>query len=141
MEWDKPCASSPPPPPLTSRVRNRQVLLLTTRNALWYKYFKMEEKAGLSSSQLCRMKTSFRCDTKNLLIQNICSRYDPLDVSLDKKVLERTNHVYTHKVYSFIISSLIFIHVSCDFPANRGLSGASDTSVCRESCDHLIMLM
>ena len=58
----------------------------------------MAEEVGVSSSQLSRLKTTFRCDTKNLLMQNICSRYDPLDISVDKKALERTNHVYTHKV-------------------------------------------
>ena len=53
---------------------------------------------GISSTLLSRLKTYFSSDTKNLLMQNICSRYDPLDVSLNKKTQERTNHVYTHKV-------------------------------------------
>lgn len=41
----------------------------------------------------------FRCE-KNVLAQNVCSRVDPFEAALSRKVLENTQHVFTYKVES-----------------------------------------
>lgn len=41
----------------------------------------------------------FKCE-KNLLAQNVCSRIDPFEAALSRKVLENTQHVFTYKVES-----------------------------------------
>ncbi|XP_055694326.1 bleomycin hydrolase isoform X1 [Lutzomyia longipalpis] len=39
----------------------------------------------------------YKCP-KNILAQNVCTRYDPFDVSLSKRTLATIHHVFTHKV-------------------------------------------
>lgn len=41
----------------------------------------------------------FKCE-KNVLAQNVCSRVDPFEAALSRKVLENTQHVFTYKVES-----------------------------------------
>uniref|UniRef100_A0A1L8E2I6 Bleomycin hydrolase n=1 Tax=Nyssomyia neivai TaxID=330878 RepID=A0A1L8E2I6_9DIPT len=41
----------------------------------------------------------YKCP-KNVLAQNVCTRYDPFDVSLSKRNLATIHHVFTHKVES-----------------------------------------
>lgn len=41
----------------------------------------------------------YKCE-KNVLAQNVCSRIDPFEAALSRKVLETTQHVYTYKVES-----------------------------------------
>jgi len=40
----------------------------------------------------------FYSDSKNVLSQNVCTRFDPLELCLSRKRLEETQHVFTHKV-------------------------------------------
>ena len=54
--------------------------------------------AGISSKDLSQIKTAFNTDSKNLLAQNVCTQYDLLDVCLDRKVVEKVNHIFKHKV-------------------------------------------
>ncbi|XP_019869149.1 bleomycin hydrolase isoform X2 [Aethina tumida] len=54
----------------------------------------------LSSEVLEEFRKNFYGNEKNLLAQNVCSRIDPFEVALSRKVLEETQHVYNHKVDS-----------------------------------------
>ena len=54
--------------------------------------------AGIEKGLLAEMKTSFESDVKNLMVQNVVTQYDPLEVCLDRNVAESVNHVYKHKV-------------------------------------------
>ncbi|XP_031635773.1 bleomycin hydrolase isoform X2 [Contarinia nasturtii] len=44
-------------------------------------------------------KDFYKCE-KNVLAQNVCSRIDPFEAALSRKVLENTQHVFTYKVES-----------------------------------------
>jgi hypothetical protein len=52
----------------------------------------------LTSDTLESFRNSFSKDPKNLFSQNVVSRSDPLETCLQRKTLETTNHVYSHKV-------------------------------------------
>lgn len=52
----------------------------------------------LTSDTLDSFRSSFGKDKKNLFAQNVVSRSDPLEACLQRKTLEITNHVYSHKV-------------------------------------------
>lgn len=52
---------------------------------------------GVGSDLLSEIQNTFN-STKNLLVQNVGTQYDPLEVCLDRKVAETVNHVYKHKV-------------------------------------------
>lgn len=41
----------------------------------------------------------YKCE-KNVLAQNVCSRVDPFEAALSRKVLENTQHVFNYKVES-----------------------------------------
>lgn len=41
----------------------------------------------------------FKCE-KNILAQNVCTRWDPFEVCLSRKSIENTQHVFTYKVES-----------------------------------------
>lgn len=55
-------------------------------------------KSVLSKELLGKFRTVFHADSKNLLAQNVCSRTDPFEVSLSRKQLEETQHIFKHKV-------------------------------------------
>lgn len=47
-----------------------------------------------------KWRTDFYQCEKNVLAQNVCSRIDPFEAALSRKVLETTQHVFTYKVES-----------------------------------------
>ncbi|EDO47525.1 predicted protein [Nematostella vectensis] len=57
-----------------------------------------KKEVGVSLKQLALMQTAFNSDPKNSLAQNFASNHDVLDLCIDRKVVEKTNHVFTHKV-------------------------------------------
>ena len=52
----------------------------------------------LTSDILEILNSNFMKDPKNLLAQNACTKYDPLEMCLSRKRLEEIQHVFTHKV-------------------------------------------
>ncbi|XP_026846143.1 bleomycin hydrolase isoform X2 [Drosophila persimilis] len=63
----------------------------------------LDSESGCSNSPvtselLGEWRKNFYSQPKNLLAQNVCSRVDPFDVCLSRKVLENTNHVFNFKV-------------------------------------------
>ena len=52
----------------------------------------------MQSDLLSEIQNAFNSDTKNLIVQNVGTQYDPLEVCLDRNVAETVNHVYKHKV-------------------------------------------
>lgn len=54
--------------------------------------------APLTEDTFKKWRTDFFKCEKNVLAQNICSRTDPFEVALSRKVLENTQHVFTYKV-------------------------------------------
>lgn len=63
----------------------------------------MESKKGeLTSEVLKTLKKNFESDPKNLLAASACAKTDPLDICLQRKVVEATSHAFTHKVDSEI---------------------------------------
>ena len=54
--------------------------------------------AGLNSDILDRFYTNFYSNEKNVLAQNACTKFDPLEMCLSRKRLEELHHVFTHKV-------------------------------------------
>ena len=53
---------------------------------------------GVGKDLLAEIQNAFNNDTKNLIVQNVGTQYDPLEVCLDRNVAETVNHVYKHKV-------------------------------------------
>lgn len=43
-------------------------------------------------------RKKFPEDKTNILALNVCSRTDPFDVCISRKVIEETVHVFNHKV-------------------------------------------
>lgn len=56
---------------------------------------------SLKKETLDKFREDFYANAKNVLAQNVCSRYDPFDVCLSRKTLEETQHVFNHKVRIF----------------------------------------
>ena len=69
---------------------------------MFQSYF--ENISELTSDTLETFRNSFSKDPKNLFAQNVVSRSDPLETCLQRKTLETTNHVYSHKVNFIIVS-------------------------------------
>lgn len=53
---------------------------------------------GVSAKILETLKSDFISDQKNLLAQNICTRYDPLEICLKQCAAKGNNHVFNCKV-------------------------------------------
>ena len=45
-----------------------------------------------------KLNESFHKDPKNLLAQNACTKYDPLEMCLSRRRLEEIQHVFSLKV-------------------------------------------
>ncbi|KAG5900093.1 hypothetical protein JTB14_016062 [Gonioctena quinquepunctata] len=57
------------------------------------------DKGGvLNADVLEKFRKQFFAEEKNVLAQNVCSRVDPFDVALSRKVLAETQHVFNHKI-------------------------------------------
>jgi len=57
----------------------------------------MAKSGALTSEVLDEFRSTFDASPKNQLCQNVVTKQDPLEACLRRKVLETTNHVYTHK--------------------------------------------
>lgn len=55
-------------------------------------------KGALTSDILDTFKKDFYSKEKNILAQNVCSRGDPFDAAISRKILEETQHVFNYKV-------------------------------------------
>lgn len=53
---------------------------------------------SLSMETLEKFREAFYADPKNVLAQNVCSKMDPYEASVNRKTLEETHHIFTHKV-------------------------------------------
>lgn len=56
--------------------------------------------AALTKEILEKFRTSFNSDPKNILAQNACSRFDPLQICLSRKRLQENEHVFKYKIES-----------------------------------------
>lgn len=56
--------------------------------------------AGVNEALLTKIQTAFESDEKNLVVQNVGTQYDPLEVCLNRNVAESVNHIYKHKVWT-----------------------------------------
>ncbi|KAB0791799.1 hypothetical protein PPYR_03599 [Photinus pyralis] len=54
--------------------------------------------AVLSRELLEKYRTSFNSDPKNILAQNVCTKYDPFEVCLSRRRLQESQHVFTYKI-------------------------------------------
>lgn len=53
---------------------------------------------ALHKDILEQFRSDFYKDEKNILSQNVCSRGDPFEICLSRKMLEETQHIFSHKV-------------------------------------------
>ena len=74
---------------------------------MFQSYF--ENISELTSDTLETFRNSFSKDPKNLFAQNVVSRSDPLETCLQRKTLETTNHVYSHKVNFYNRFEIYFV--------------------------------
>lgn len=71
---------------------------------------------GVEGDLLSEIQNAFNSNAKNLLVQNVGTQYDPLEVCLDRKVAETVNHVYKHKVWNVHLRDIrTFRKVACIF--------------------------
>uniref|UniRef100_A0A0K8TT30 Bleomycin hydrolase n=1 Tax=Tabanus bromius TaxID=304241 RepID=A0A0K8TT30_TABBR len=54
--------------------------------------------AALSNDELNEWRKKFFAEPKNVLAQNVCTRIDPFEACLSRQTIEKTVHVFTHKV-------------------------------------------
>lgn len=71
--------------------------------------FLLASTSAITQDKLDKWRQNFYDEPKNLLAQNVCSRFDPFEVCLSRKCLETTNHVFTHKVSLFLLW-ISFLH-------------------------------
>lgn len=71
-------------------------------------------KGVLTKEVLDKFKKSFLAEEKNILAQNVCTKQDPFELALSRKVVEDTQHVYNTKVILSLVS--ITLHkVLCSY--------------------------
>ena len=59
----------------------------------------MVASAGaLTSEVISQLRSKFYEDSRNTLAQNVCTRINPLEACISRKVLEKSQHVFTHKI-------------------------------------------
>lgn len=54
--------------------------------------------SALSPEVLKAFRKNFESESKNILALNACAKTDPLDICLQRKIVESTCHAFTHKV-------------------------------------------
>ncbi|XP_078042361.1 bleomycin hydrolase isoform X1 [Augochlora pura] len=52
----------------------------------------------LTNEVLAQLRENFYEDSRNILAQNICTRTHPLEACISRRVLEKSQHVYNHKI-------------------------------------------
>ena len=62
------------------------------------KFTKMESNEGVPNEVLAKLKSDFVSEKKNLLAQNVCTKFDTLEVTFSRRVAQASNHVYNCKV-------------------------------------------
>lgn len=68
-------------------------------------------KGVLTKEVLDKFKKSFLAEEKNILAQNVCTKQDPFELALSRKVVENTLHVFNTKVkFSFVSMGKIEIY-------------------------------
>lgn len=71
-------------------------------------------KGVLTKEVLDKFKKSFLAEEKNILAQNVCTKQDPFELALSRKVVEDTQHVFNTKVKLSFVS--ITLHkVLCSY--------------------------
>lgn len=63
--------------------------------------FLLASTSAITQDKLDKWRQDFYSEPKNILAQNVCSRFDPFDVCLSRQSLVTTTHVFTHKVRLF----------------------------------------
>jgi hypothetical protein len=58
----------------------------------------MASDKGVPVDVLTKLKADFTSDTKNLLAQNVCSKYDTLELCLSRQAVQGNHHIYNCKV-------------------------------------------
>ncbi|XP_037092094.1 bleomycin hydrolase-like [Pollicipes pollicipes] len=53
---------------------------------------------SLSEEFMDRLRAEFVAEPRNLLAQNVCTKYDPNEAAIGRRALEEINHVFQHKV-------------------------------------------
>lgn len=90
-------------------------------------HFLLASTSAITQEKLDKWRKEFYSEPKNVLAQNVCSRFDPLDVCLSRQQLENTNHVFTYKVkimHTLIDLSIQLINIV--FPTGRNGGQTSD---------------
>lgn len=54
--------------------------------------------SGVETDLLSEIQNAFLSEKQNLVVQNVGTQYDPVEVCLDRSVAETVNHVFKHKV-------------------------------------------
>ncbi|XP_076640760.1 bleomycin hydrolase isoform X1 [Halictus rubicundus] len=54
--------------------------------------------AELTDELLAQLREKFYEDRRNVLAQNVCTRTHPIEACISRKVLEDSQHVFTHKI-------------------------------------------
>ncbi|XP_066261301.1 bleomycin hydrolase isoform X2 [Euwallacea similis] len=59
----------------------------------------MSSKSGVLTKEVFdKFKKAFLAEDKNLLAQNVCTKQDPFELALSRKVVENTQHVFNTKI-------------------------------------------
>ena len=58
----------------------------------------MVSNKGVTVEVLTKLKSDFTSDSKNLLAQNVCPKYDILELCLTRRAAQGDHHVYNCKV-------------------------------------------
>lgn len=58
----------------------------------------MASDKGVPVEVLAKLKEDFNSNKKNLLAQNVFTKYDVFDVCTDRSAFQGTRHVYNRKV-------------------------------------------
>ncbi|KAI4491996.1 hypothetical protein M0802_010121 [Mischocyttarus mexicanus] len=52
----------------------------------------------LTPEVLSQFRSKFYADTRNVQAQNVCTKTNPIEACISRKVLEETHHFFTHKI-------------------------------------------
>lgn len=90
----------------TQRVLLRNIFehnkFVVTKHSSSGSNFLLASTSAITQDKLDKWRKEFYSCPKNILAQNVCSRFDPMDVCLSRQQLECTNHVFTYKVRMII---------------------------------------
>ncbi|XP_014480062.1 PREDICTED: bleomycin hydrolase [Dinoponera quadriceps] len=53
---------------------------------------------NLSAEELNDFRAKFYAESRNLLAQNVCTKTNPIEACASRKIVEETQHVFTHKI-------------------------------------------